>query len=126
MKTVPSKTTNTWISYQTRNVFCELFYSDSFTMKLCITFRYYGGKNTTPFKNTNGTILSNFNHYNAKMVALKGHPFVVGSGSIDFFSVFPRGQKTIADQEFYHVQTEMFDRDDQSWKVLQPFPAATE
>ena len=60
------------------------------------------------------------------MVALKGHPFVVGSGSIDFFSVFPRGQKNIADQEVYHVQTEMFDRDDQSWKVLQPFPAETE
>ena len=93
-------------------------------MKLCS--RYYGGKNTTPFKTTNGTISSNFNHYNAKMVAVNGQPFVVGSGSIDFFSVFPGGQKTIADQRFNNVQTEMFDRDDQSWKVLQPFPAATE
>ena len=90
------------------------------------TLRYYGGTNTTPFKNTNGTITSNFNHYNAKMVAIEGHPFVVGSGSIDFFTVFPRNQKTTADQEFYNVQTEMFDPDDQSWKVLQPFPAATE
>ena len=93
-------------------------------MKLCS--RYYGGKVTTPFKNTNGTISSNFNHYNAKMVAINGQPFVVGSGSIDFFSVFPGGQKTFAAQKFNNVQTEMFDRDDQSWKVLQPFPAATE
>ena len=91
-------------------------------MKLCL--RYSGGKNTTPFKNTNGTILSNFNHYNAKMVAINGQPFVVGSGSTDFFSAFPGGQ--IADQKFNNVQTEMFDRYDQSWKVLQPFPAATE
>jgi len=60
------------------------------------------------------------------MVAIEGRPFVVGSGSIDFFTVFPRNQKTIADQEFNNVQTEMFDRADQSWKVLQPFPAATE
>ena len=88
--------------------------------------RYYGGKNTSPFKNTNGTISSNFNHYNAKMVAIHGQPFVVGSGSIDFFSVFPGGQKPIADQKLNNVQTEMFDCDDQSWKVLQSFPAASE
>ena len=81
-------------------------------------FRYYGVEKTIPFENSNGTIRSRFNHYNAKMVLLKQSPFVVGSGSVDRFLV--------DDPKLSNVQTEIFDRNSQSWEVLQPFPAATE
>ena len=80
--------------------------------------RYYGEEKTIHFENSNGTITSNYNHYNAKMVSIKENPFVVGSGSVDRFLV--------DDPKLSNVQTEMFDRNSQSWVALQPFPAATE
>ena len=52
------------------------------------------------------------------MVSIKENPFVVGSGSVDRFLV--------DDPKLSNVQTEMFDRNSQSWVALQPFPAATE
>ena len=52
------------------------------------------------------------------MVSMKQSPFVVGSGSVDRFFV--------DDPKLNNVQTEIFDRNSQSWEVLQPFPAATE
>ena len=52
------------------------------------------------------------------MVSIKQSPFVVGSGSVDRFLV--------DDPKLSNVQTEIFDRNSQSWEVLQPFPAATE
>ena len=80
--------------------------------------RYYGEEKTIHFENSNGTIISNYNHYNAKMVSIKENPFVVGSGSVDRFLV--------DDPKLKNVQTEMFDRNPQSWEVLQPFSATTE
>ena len=82
-------------------------------------FRYYGGANTTPFQNSNGTITSNYNHYNAKMVSINGSPFVVGSGSVDRFGI------TEDQPKYENVHSEIFDRNSQSWEVLQPFPAFT-
>ena len=64
--------------------------------------RYYGEEKTIHFENSNGTITSNYNHYNAKMVSIKENPFVVGSGSVDRFLV--------DDPKLKNVQIVMFGR----------------
>ena len=53
------------------------------------------------------------------MVSIQGSPFVVGSGSVDRFGV------TEDTAKYENVHSEIFDRNSQSWEVLQPFPAFT-
>ena len=53
------------------------------------------------------------------MVSINGSPFVVGSGSVDRFGI------TEDPPKYENVHSEIFDRNSQSWEVLQPFPAFT-